>query len=429
MIASLRRRLRSVVDIRPGEAGLVFAMFLFWFLVITVFQLLKPLKNGLFIEYFGAARELYAKLANIALAAVSALGFAWAYQLLRRRWLLYAIGLFFIFNFLVLSLAMPRPAPWAVWWFYLLGDMVTTLWVTGFWAYLTDIATADQAARLFGFIGGGGVIGGWAGASVADLFLRLAGTRGLLVVAAAMTAAVIPVVWITERKVETTRSPKVSESVRRPFRKTGWRTALDGARLVLRSRYLLALVALVAAYEFVSQTLDYVFKTATEQFSGVAATQQFMAHVYLGANVLAVVVQFFLVSLIIRKYGLSTALLILPAALLLSSALYAALPTLAMAGWMVIFDNGLNYSMEQTARETLYVPACPDEKYKARAFVNMFVQRCAKGLSILLLLVVASIKLSIRGPLIVGWILLGIMIGLSLFLGRSYARKVAEPSV
>jgi AAA family ATP:ADP antiporter len=49
---------------------------------------------------------------------------------------------------------------------------------------------------------------------------------------------------------------------------------------------------------------------------------------------------------------------------------------------LIISDNGLNYSINQTSRETLFVPTSSDAQYKARAFTNMFVQRLAKGAAI-----------------------------------------------
>ena len=45
-------------------------------------------------------------------------------------------------------------------------------------------------------------------------------------------------------------------------------------------------------------------------------------------------------------------------------------------------DNGFSYSINQSAKEALYVPTTRDEKYKAKAFIDMFVQRFAKALAV-----------------------------------------------
>jgi AAA family ATP:ADP antiporter len=177
----------------------------------------------------------------------------------------------------------------------------------------------------------------------------------------------------------------------------------------------------MAVYEITSQMMDFLFKRATQTFSGAQATQAFMADVYFYANLVAVVVQLFLVSLIMRKLGLTVALLVLPAAVLISSFLYLAVPVLMVASLLVISDNGLNYSIQQTARETLYVPTTPDEKYKARAFTNMFVQRFAKGLSIFLVIGVIHAGISVR-LIAVTTVLLAVgMALLGIFCGRRFA--------
>ena len=49
--------------------------------------------------------------------------------------------------------------------------------------------------------------------------------------------------------------------------------------------------------------------------------------------------------------------------------------------------------MNQTARETLFMPTSADIKYKARAFANMFVQRFGKGTAILMALGLAAIPI------------------------------------
>ena len=45
-------------------------------------------------------------------------------------------------------------------------------------------------------------------------------------------------------------------------------------------------------------------------------------------------------------------------------------------------DSGFAYSINQSAKEALYVPTSKEEKYKAKAFIDMFVQRFGKVLAI-----------------------------------------------
>lgn len=47
----------------------------------------------------------------------------------------------------------------------------------------------------------------------------------------------------------------------------------------------------------------------------------------------------------------------------------------------------MSYSLQQATNETLYVPLRDTAKYKAKAFIDMFVDRAGKALSALCLVV------------------------------------------
>jgi AAA family ATP:ADP antiporter len=419
---------RGFFDFKRRELGVALLLFAFFFGVIAAFQILKPLKNGLFVAKYGADLELYAKLANIAVAALGVVVFTYLYNRLPRHRVIYVLAGFFAVSFGAVAVTITSPGPFAIWVFYFLGDLESTMLVAGFWAYLTDLSDPDQAKRLFGPIGAGGVIGGWVGASGAKFLLGAIGAHGLLALAVALMAGLIAIVGATESIVARTGAFRRNEGRARQSDAGGSRIgeALEGARLVLRSKYLAAIVGIMALYEVASQVMDYQFKRATQSFGNVQATQAFMADVYWYANLLSVVVQLVLVSFILRKFGVTVALLVLPVSLMASSIGFLALPSLLTVSLLVVFDNGLNYSLQQTARESLYIPTSPDEKYKARAFTSMFVQRSAKGLAILLALGLATIGAPVRVLSVVTLVTLALMALCSIYAGRRFAERVSE---
>ena len=54
-----------------------------------------------------------------------------------------------------------------------------------------------------------------------------------------------------------------------------------------------------------------------------------------------------------------------------------------LAEFLNTADNAFSYSINQSAKEALYVPTTEDEKYKAKAFIDMFVQRAAKAVAVM----------------------------------------------
>ena len=125
-----------------------------------------------------------------------------------------------------------------------------------------------------------------------------------------------------------------------------------------------------------------------------------------------------------RRFGITTALLVLPAAMMISSGIYFAVPALWAGSLLTISDNSLNYSINQTSRETLYVPTEADVKYKARAFANMFVQRFGKGIAILMALGLTAVPIRFLTFLAVGVIV--IWAGFAWYAGRRFDEQTSE---
>ncbi len=427
----MRNPIREVVDIKKNEFSVAVLLFLFFFLVIAVFQSLSPIKKGLFVEEFGADIELYAKLANIVVAALGVVAFTYLYNRLPRQRMIYVICLFFVVGFVSLSITLGEPGALSIWTFYLMGDLMNTLLVAGFWAYATDLSSPDQAKRLFGVVGGGGIVGGLVGTGITKLLLERIGMQGLVFIGAGMMACIIPVIFALEKAVSRSsafqRSFVVSsETAEMKVEKSKTNAAIEGAKLVMQSTYLAAIVGIMAFYEMASQMMDYQISFMMENLSGVTATQAAFVDVRLYTNVLSVIVQFFLVSFVMRRLGLVAALLVLPLGIFGFSAAFVAVPTLLAASFMNIFQNGVNYSMQQTARESLYVVTTPDEKYKARAFTNMFVQRLAKGLSIFLVMGLNLLHMEIQYLGIITIAVATAMVLCSIFAGRAFGRMTQE---
>ncbi|MGE3151955.1 MAG: NTP/NDP exchange transporter [Nitrospiraceae bacterium] len=413
-------------------AGLLFS---FFFLVIAVFQILKPLKSGLFVEHYGAQVELYAKLATVLLAGMAVGIFTGLYNRLSRRCFLSVLSGAFAVAFLGLAFLLQddeRSLP--IWTLYFLGDLEVTVMATAFWAYLTDLARGPDAQRFFGPIGAGGVLGGWAGSALAKLLLSSVGTQGLLVIAAGLMGGVLLATAVTESLV-------LRSSIFKPVpllhtvpndqeRALGrMPDMIEGARLVVRSPYLVSIAGIMGCYEIASQLVDYQFKLTAQGMSGVRATQAFLTDIYLYSNLLSVFAQLFLVGMMMKRFGPRVTLLALPVAITAGSLGFLAMPTLAAVSLLVILDNGLNYSIQQTGRESLYVATSADEKYKARAFISIFVQRGAKGLSILAVLALGSVGLSAQYLSLITIGAMVVMVVLSLKASRRFGEAVNKSTM
>jgi len=171
--------------------------------------------------------------------------------------------------------------------------------------------------------------------------------------------------------------------------------------LLRKNRYLLLLSGLILSAIIVSNLVDFQFKSAAEiAFPERDARTSFLATFYLAILVVSYLFTVLLTSRILKNFGMKIALLILPILLLLCSLTIFFIPAAGMIYWAVTIkgvDKSLSHSLSQSIREVLYIPVPQDIKYKAKVFIDMFLNKFADGLAGLVLIgISAFIDLSAR---------------------------------
>ncbi|MFC2173157.1 NTP/NDP exchange transporter, partial [Acidobacteriota bacterium] len=396
--------LKGIFDIRRKELSFSLLMFGYFFLVITTFWVMKPIKKSLFIGHYNqtgldlgswhliaSQAELIAKVANMLVAIIAVMVFSWLAKSFRREQLTYTFSVFFMACFILYSYLVSHPADATVWTFYLFGDLWATLMVATFFAFLNDSVTPERAKRLYGLIGLGGVMGGAFGSTVVRVWIKRMPMDGWMWVTLCLGGVIVILAMFAGKWVRRNPPEIVPAPVKEPEVRKGPNPAIAGAKLVFASRYLLAIVGIVGLYEIVSTVMDFQFTATIEHFVAKDDLGQHFSTIFMITNIVAMFVQLFLTSYIMTRFGLKTALFILPAVILFASVGYMALPILWIGSLLNTADNGFSYSINQSAKEALYVPTTREEKYKAKAFIDMFVQRFAKALAVGVSLAITTI--------------------------------------
>jgi len=333
--------------------------------------------------------EQLAKVMNMLVAIIAVVVFSWLSKHFIRQKLSLIFSLFFLLGFVGLSLSISGSNPVMIWVFYLYGDLFSTIMVATFFVFLNDSVTADGAKRLYGLVGLGGVLGGAFGTLTLKSFIKSGNisNAGWMWVCFGTTVIILVVSQLAGKYVNKEvikKNEETSDTQSSPEPKASFKEnpAITGARLVFSSKYLFSIVAIVGLYEIVSNLIDFQISSTILHFVKGEAIGEAFANAYFYMNVTAVFVQLFLTSFIMKKFGIRTALFILPLVLLAVSTGFLIAPVLALALIMPSADGGFAYSLNQSAKESLYVPTTRQEKYNAKAFIDMFVQRFAKVLAI-----------------------------------------------
>ena len=380
----VRRVLSPVVQFRESEFATGLMMFAYSFLAMTAYNVVKPITRSKFISSLGADNLPYVQLAAGLLIGVLMQGYSVLVARLPRRYvapltLAGMSGLLVAFWFLFRT-----AGDWVSVAFYLMGLILGLLLISQFWTLANDIYDARQAKRVFGFIGGGSSLGGMTGAGLTALVVSRVGTDNLLLCSAGILLLCAGLVaLIARREAAGGRNVVVAAEEEGVGGK-------EAFRLLRESRHL-QIIALVIAFAAVGAGLiEQQLNMAAEAFKGRSATDnltEFLAQVTLYLSAIGFFIQVALTSRIHRYLGVGFALLVLPMSLgatgivmLLNAALWA--PALAR-----ILDTSLRYTLDKTTREVLFLPLPTALKYRAKPFVDVTVDRFAKGLAALLALV------------------------------------------
>ncbi len=162
----------------------------------------------------------------------------------------------------------------------------------------------------------------------------------------------------------------------------------SGFALVFSDRYLLLIGILMLLVNLVNTTGEYILgKTVVNLYTkmhGAAAAGgidekkvigEFYGNYFTIVNIVSALIQAFLVSRIIKRFGVRGGLLVLPVVALLGYGAMAFIPVLAFIRSVKIAENSLDYSLQNTARNALYLPTSREAKYKAKQANDTFFVR------------------------------------------------------
>lgn len=400
-----------------------------WFsLTITTLWVLKPVRSASLLAHLGAGELPYVRFGTVLVVGGVVALYSRAVDRMTRvsvarnaHWLFAAVLLLF-WVALTLGGAELGGRRLFVWSVFILVDIYSTVMVGVFWTYANDVVSPDEADRLYGPIGIGGTLGGVAGGLMVDSLVGVTGTVNLLLLTAGLCLLSAGIVSRCEGVID----PEPRAVVH--ARGAGLTGASEGLQTVLRSRYLLLIVGVVISYEFAAVLTDFVVNVVFERaFSNEVLLARMFGRLGWIASVIALVSQVLLVPLALPHKRF--ALLVPPLTMAAATAGLAVLPGVAMAIVLSAADRGLNYSLQQAAKETLYVPLTDTQKYKGKAVIDMFVDRLGKAIAAAALIAVtATAGLSIRGLLIAALAAIAVWAACASAIGRYYARALTPPA-
>ncbi len=439
-----RLRLRTFVDVRPGEVGALLLSFAYFFFLLCGYYILRPLRDAWGIEggtdklqWLFIATFLTMLVVNPLYSAVVTRG--------SRRRIVPHVYRFFALNlvgfYVLLQLDVDRIH---VGYAYFVWVSVFNVFVVAiFWSFMADLFSNEQGRRMFSFIAMGGTLGALTGPLITKFLALELGTANLLLLSAVLLEVCTQCVGWLLRHCDAQPAMQAGDAAtsagdaarsggdaaagagaqRAANRATNRATnraggaddrvggsILGGIRLVFEDPYMLGVAAQILCLT-TTATFLYLLQArlVAETVEGTAARTAAFANIDLVVNSLEIGLQLCVTAPLIRRAGLANALRVLPFVTGVGSLVLAAQPTVLVLTVFQGIRRAVQYAVYRPARELLFTVVGRERKYATKGFIDTAVYRggdmvSAQAFAGLEFLGLKTAGLALAGlPIVGGW--------------------------
>jgi AAA family ATP:ADP antiporter len=421
--------LRLFTRVRPGEGRCVAMFFGHVFLILFCYYVFKSLREALVMSGAGAEMRSYAQAATAGILML----LIPLYSALRRRVdgarLVNTVMWFFVVALAAFWALGTSGVPIGFAFFVLIGIFAVMV-VAQFWALAADSFNVKSGQRLFPVITVGAALGAVLGAKFTESMVEALGPYPLVLVATGVLALGT---LLTHQMQEAVPEGSRSLATSGPSRVQHW---LGGFAVVGRSKYLMLIALFMVLINLVSTTGDSIHSYLVKQhFTGLVATgalddagadratAHYFGSFYFWMTIAQFAIQMFVVSRLFRLVGVGGALLALPLVAVAGYTLVAFVPILSVIRAVRLSEMSLEYSVNGTSRNALFLPTGKAETYDGKTTIETFFWRFGDLLSAGA--VAASLHFFHRGAIdlvTMNVIAAAAAVGVGVLIGREYRR-------
>ena len=365
--------MQTLSKIEPNEMKATLASFAFVFLLMTSYNILKPIRDSMASDWSDSE---VAQLWTINFFITLGINFIYsaALSVARLKIVVPSVYGFFAFSFVVFALghqAFSDPVSINKA-YYIWVSLFALFHISVFWSFMADLFNKEQAKRLFGFIATGASVGGLIGPLIPTVLAAFVSNDALMILAAALLLPVIPLIAYLERQ-KVSALHNTDHSVATPSHTIGG-NPFAGFTLLLKSPFLIGISVFLFFYTSLGSFTYFELKNLLASYDGETRTQ-IQAGITLAINALTIVTAMFATGRIASRFGLSVTLALVPA-LMMGGLL--ALGVIAVVWLIVALQIVLkagNYAITRPGREMLFTLVDRESRYKTKPVIDTVVYR------------------------------------------------------
>ena len=307
-----------------------------------------------------------------------------------------------IVNLLIIRFIIPLDYDWVYYFFYIWVSLYGIFIISQYWLFANYIFNAAQSKRLFGLLNIGAISGAIGGSELSNILINIFEfkTESLIyfcIVALFIALSLVHKIYKSQKidssdqlVSKSSADTEPAEVIYEPFSKL--------FKSIYQSKFQIILVLIVGITMVASTIIDFQFKTiAVESYTNRSDLTSFMGRFYGRLSLAALILQVFLSHIVIRIGGIGAAVIARPISLIFTTIFLIANPMLLSASIMRGVDGSMRYSIDKTGRELLFMALPQRIKKRTKIFIDVFVDRFARGFAgLMLLLLVVVLEFSVE---------------------------------
>lgn len=410
---------------RTARVALGFAYF---YLVMTGYYILKPVRESFFMGEQGYQNLPVAHLLVMAATFVTVHAYARAARRVAPGVLVAGANASFLVTIAAFwgVLGPLGHMRWLrggiAWVYYCWVSVFAVFAVTLFWSLVHAVFDPEEGSRSYGIIGAGGTLGALTGGYLTRGLAQMVGTENLLLIALVVLAPCLPLGARLSREGRRRRAAAAAAAAEPAFEasvagKAGGKAGpaaevdagaspeTDGAaaeaqaeathvvstrtprEIFAASPYLCVLGAIVTL-TIISSVLDeYRYnKIIQESLTQQDVRTSFYGSVYYATNVIGLFFSLVVSGPVLARFGPRPGILLYCTVVTAAAVVFPFAPVVDTVFWAAVANQSVAYSIYQWSRELCYSVTTAEEKFVAKSFIDTFLFRVGGAIAALGLL-------------------------------------------
>ncbi|MBI2743257.1 MAG: hypothetical protein HYX48_04995 [Chlamydiales bacterium] len=347
------------------------------FLIAADYAIIRPVSNSLFIFSYGSSFFPYAWLATVPLNLLVV--YLYSRFLPRfgclKMFLIIALIIGGGNLFCALFIKKISILPFI---FYIWKEIYILLMFQQLWSVIHSTIDTKRAKYLYGIIFGIGGIGGALGSLVPGFLAVKFGSENLLFFSLPIYALLF--YFFMQFLKRSSISGEIQKEM--PVK-----DAFEAVRNIRSSPFLLFILLIVIFMQMSSTLIDFQFNSTLEQnILGKDLRTEYTGRILSIVNLITIGLQFVGSYLLVQFLGMRLSHFAIPALLCLNAAAFLITPAFGVISFSYVTIKSFDFSLFNIIKEMLYIPLKTDEKFRAKAFIDIFAYRSAKAFASFLIL-------------------------------------------